>query len=343
MAQLLTRDEFRNSVFERDGHRCVICGSEGKLDAHHIIERRLWTDGGYYLDNGASLCDGDGSGCHMRAETTDLSVEDIRHAAGIQSILIPEDMYADTVYDKWGNICLANGLRTKGPLFNDESVQKVLTSKLDLFTDYVKYPRTYHLPWSPGITEDDRIASDLSHFEGKRVIVTVKMDGENFSGYRDYSHARSVDGRSHPTRNWAKTFWAQRSYELPEGWRVCAENLYAVHSIFYHDLETYLMGFSIWNEKNEALSWDDTVEWFELLGMEHVPVIYDGIWDEKKIRNIHFDQTRMEGYVVRLADSFHYGQFNKSVAKFVRANHVQTQKHWFYGRNDHKTNALKNR
>jgi 5-methylcytosine-specific restriction endonuclease McrA len=46
MAQLLTRDEFRNSVFERDRHRCVICGSEGKLDAHHIIERRLWTDGG---------------------------------------------------------------------------------------------------------------------------------------------------------------------------------------------------------------------------------------------------------------------------------------------------------
>ena len=29
MAQLLTRDEFRNSVFERDRHRCVICGSEG--------------------------------------------------------------------------------------------------------------------------------------------------------------------------------------------------------------------------------------------------------------------------------------------------------------------------
>jgi 5-methylcytosine-specific restriction endonuclease McrA len=47
--KLLTRDEFRNAVFERDGHRCVICGNEARegvrLDAHHIIERRLWTDG----------------------------------------------------------------------------------------------------------------------------------------------------------------------------------------------------------------------------------------------------------------------------------------------------------
>ena len=42
---LLTRDEFRNKVFERDRRRCVICGAtnfDARLDAHHIIERRLW-------------------------------------------------------------------------------------------------------------------------------------------------------------------------------------------------------------------------------------------------------------------------------------------------------------
>lgn len=53
---LLTRDNFRNSVFIRDNHRCVIYGNAGK-DAHHIIERRLWNDGGYYLSNGATLCE----------------------------------------------------------------------------------------------------------------------------------------------------------------------------------------------------------------------------------------------------------------------------------------------
>lgn len=361
MAQLLTRDQFRTAVFERDGYKCVMCGAQvghqnhegghpGRLDAHHIIERRLWTDGGYYLDNGATLCDFGFHGCHLSAETTEISVEDIRHAAGITNIVLPEDMYSDHIYDKWGNIVLANGQRTKGPLFNDLSVRKVLSfpfpghpnGALELFTDYVKYPRTYHLPWSPGITEDDRVMKDISCFEGKRVIITEKMDGENFSGYRDYCHARSVDGRSHYTRNWAKTFWAQRSYELPEGWRICAENLYAVHSIRYHGLPGYLMGFSVWNEKNECLSWDDTVEWFQLLDMPTVPVLWDGMWDYDFVRNagLKMDARVQEGYVIRIADSFTYGAFNRSVAKVVRRNHVQTQKHWFYGKNDHDTNFL---
>jgi hypothetical protein len=52
---LLTRDNFRNSVFERDKHLCVIC-KEPAVDAHHILERRLFPDEGYYIDNGASLC-----------------------------------------------------------------------------------------------------------------------------------------------------------------------------------------------------------------------------------------------------------------------------------------------
>ena len=44
---LLTRDQFREGVFKRDNHKCVICRAPA-VDAHHIIERRLWTDGGYY-------------------------------------------------------------------------------------------------------------------------------------------------------------------------------------------------------------------------------------------------------------------------------------------------------
>ena len=54
MEILLTRDAFRNAVFERDGHLCVIC-KEPAIDVHHIIERRLFSDGGYYIDNGVSL------------------------------------------------------------------------------------------------------------------------------------------------------------------------------------------------------------------------------------------------------------------------------------------------
>jgi len=49
---LLDRDSFREFVFVRDGHKCVICGAP-KKDAHHIIERRLFSNGGYFIENGA--------------------------------------------------------------------------------------------------------------------------------------------------------------------------------------------------------------------------------------------------------------------------------------------------
>ena len=82
---VLTRDAFRDGVFARDEHRCVICKSTGPLDAHHIVERRLWPDGGYYLANGVSLCEAH----HRAAEATTLSCEEIRAAAGIGIVLLP--------------------------------------------------------------------------------------------------------------------------------------------------------------------------------------------------------------------------------------------------------------
>jgi hypothetical protein len=172
----MTRDEFRQSVFERDNHKCVICGKDAQ-DAHHIIERRLWDDGGYHLDNGVSLC----GYHHIAAEQTHLSCEDLRMAAGIENVIIPSHLYDEYEYDKWGNIMLPSGERLKGELFFDHSVQKILKQGkvLYLFSKYIKYPRTLHLPWSPGLTNDDRQLKSTEHFEGREVVVTVKMDGEN--------------------------------------------------------------------------------------------------------------------------------------------------------------------
>ena len=36
----------------------------------------------------------------------------------------------------------------------------------------------------------------------------------------------------------------------------------------------------------------------------------------------------MAGYVVRLADAFHYRDFGRSAAKYVRAGHLQTSHTW---------------
>jgi hypothetical protein len=223
---MLTRDEFREGVFNRDNHKCIICGSPAK-DAHHITERRLFTDGGYYLNNGASLCEKH----HLEAESTVLSCDQIRNAAKITKIVLPEHFYTDLEYDKWGNIICLDGERLKGELFYDESVQKILDKSI-VFKKYVKYPRTYHVPTSH-LSKDDKKIQNYEHFRGKRVIVTEKLDGENTTMYNDYIHARSINSGSHETRNWVKGLWSQISYLLDDNMRLCEENLYAKHSIKY--------------------------------------------------------------------------------------------------------------
>lgn len=326
---LLNRDDFRNLVFQRDNHMCVICNKPA-VDVHHIIERQLFNDGGYYIDNGVSLC----AQHHLEAEMTTLTIDVIRASANITNIILPEHLFVGANYDKWGNEILPNGQRIPGELFNNESVQKILKqgNVLNLFTTYIKYGRTYHLPWSKGITSDDKIMRDTSLFERKWVILTEKMDGENTSMYTDYIHARSIDSNNHPSRNWVKGFWSTFAHDIPNGWRICGENLYAKHSIHYtkengNPLKSYFYMFSVWDELNYCLSWDETVEWAFLLGIELVPVIYEGIWDEDVIKNIKINDNS-EGYVVRLKDSFHYSEFRNSIAKNVRANHVQTSQHW---------------
>lgn len=321
---LLSRDTFRLTVFERDNNKCVVCFSPAQ-DAHHILERRLWPDGGYYLSNGASLC----GEHHIAAEKTLLTVEHLRELCGIAKPVLPPHLYSDQIYDKWGNVILSDGRRLKGELYGDESVQKILQGIE--FTSLVKYPRTYHLPWSnPG--KDDRTMDSLAQFENRMVVVTEKMDGENTSMYNGAIHARSVDGLNHPSRAWVKNFWAGISADIPEGWRVCGENLFAKHSIGYEDLPSYFLGFSIWNESNVCLSWEHTVEWFAMLGIEPVPLVYHGLFDREWLISYSKKLPRsIEGYVLRDAESFTYRDFRSKVAKYVRPQHVQTSEHWRFG------------
>jgi len=328
MNSLLTRDVFRNTVFERDNFKCVICKAPAK-DAHHIIERRLFDNGGYFISNGASLCEKH----HIDAEMTTLSCKDIRDAAGIDEIVLPEHLSDDEQYDRWGNIILSNGTRMIGELFYDESVQKVLEQGgvLNLFTKYVKYPRTFHIPWSESVSNDDKMLSNMSCFEGNRVFVSIKRDGENASFYNDgYYHARSVESGYHKSRTWIKRIAAEKGCLLPAGWRVCAENLYATHSLHYEDLQDYILVLSIWNEKNICLSIDETLEWIELLDMWHSTALYDGIYDENKIKEIcaSLDKDKHEGIVIRNAHAFPHSAFRSNVAKWVRRNHVLTSTHW---------------
>lgn len=194
----------------------------------------------------------------------------------------------------------------------------------------VKYPRTFHLPWSPGMTSDDKVLRSVSGLLSREVVVTEKVDGENTSLYRTGFHARSLDSRHHPSRDWLAQYHATFAHDIPENWRVCGENLYARHSLSYTNLPSFFLGFSVWDDQNRCLSWDDTLEFFELLGITPVPVLMRGHLTEADLLALAkgLDLDRQEGFVVRPTAAFSYDDFNTHVGKYVRPGHVQTDKHW---------------
>lgn len=325
--KIFTREEFKKVVFERDNFLCVICGSEAK-DAHHIIDRKLFKDGsqGYFLDNGSSLC----HSCHYKAETTELSVEEIRNKSGIKNIILPYQFDSTESYDKWGNI-IKDGILYPGEFFWNEEVQKII--KIKKMSNKIKYPRSWHFFDSVG-TSDDKTMKDDLHFHGKQVICSIKCDGENTTCGKDYIHARSLDSNNHPSRNWVKGFHAQFKHLLDDNIRVCGENMYALHTVPYENLESYFLGFSVW-ENNTCLSWEDTLDWFYILGITSVPVIYEGIYDLKLIKEKfqEYDSKIVsEGFVVRLKESFEMKDFSTSLNKFVKPEFMSQMKendtHW---------------
>lgn len=198
----------------------------------------------------------------------------------------------------------------------------------------IKYPKTLHLPWSPGLQNDDRMMSledVIKNFEGQEIVISEKLDGENTSCYHDGIHARSVYAGNHPSRSWVKALHGQIKNEIPPDWRICGENMFAHHSVFYDNLETYFYVFSIWNEKNERLHWDEIEEYCTLLDLKTVPILWRGIFNLEIVKEYFpkvMDFEKQEGFVIQNVNPFHYLDFQKNVVKFVRKGHVQTDSHW---------------
>ena len=63
------RISFRESVFKRDGHKCVYCNITEDLDAHHITDRHEMPNDGYTIWNGITVC----SEHHIMAEQFHIS------------------------------------------------------------------------------------------------------------------------------------------------------------------------------------------------------------------------------------------------------------------------------
>ncbi|MFI5931520.1 RNA ligase family protein [Actinoplanes sp. NPDC051494] len=203
-----------------------------------------------------------------------------------------------------------------------------------------KYPRTFHLPDSPGATKDDRVQRDLSWLDGE-LVVTEKLDGGNLTFTRDNMYARSLDSGTHPWDVPAKALWAMTAYRIPDEWRVCGESMWARRSIPYTDLPGVFMVFGIWDETNTLLGWDDTVDWAQRLELPVVPVLYRGgsLSEARAAWAGRHSPETSEGFVVRAAGRITADEFPLKLLKWVRPEHVRTEASWRH-RDDFAVNGF---
>jgi hypothetical protein len=208
----------------------------------------------------------------------------------------------------------------------------------------MKYPRTYHVPFSPGATKDDKKLKDgwFEYYRGKEIVVTEKLDGENSCLCQ-----KGVFARSHgaETRSpWSINLWGDNGLYwkvkglIDDDLLIFGENLYGEHSIHYEKLRDYFHVFACYNETTDKWwSWDDVKFVSKVLDVPHVPTLWRGIAEsEDQIRELIIQTMNMpsaygntkEGVVIRLANEFDGEDFPNYVCKYVRANHVQTDEHW---------------
>ena len=207
----------------------------------------------------------------------------------------------------------------------------------------MKYPRTYHLPYSPGATKDDKKLQDgwFKHYKGREIVITEKLDGENIHMTSKDCYARS-DGA--PTRSpWSRNIWDpngglywDKQPLINEDETIFGENLYGEHSIHYNKLTDYFHLFAV-NNGTYWYGWDLVKDFAMVLEIPYVPELWRGVVNtEKELQDIVEDLVKQpsvygdtrEGIVMRVTKYFKTDDFSKYVCKWVRPNHVQTDEHW---------------
>jgi hypothetical protein len=206
---------------------------------------------------------------------------------------------------------------------------------IELDTPTQKYFKTHHLPFSMAVTDDDKILTNLEvqkrFYPMEDAYASLKLDGECTTIGRGYSHARSLDSKDHWSRRHIQQLARDLEKDISPGWRICGENMAAVHSIKYTNLESYFYVFSVWDENNVRLSLDDMIEYCDFTSLVMAPVLKRGPFRGFNfVNHLGLDFTKDEGYVVSNAKAFHFDEAKHNIAKVVRKGHVQTDdKHWF--------------
>jgi hypothetical protein len=211
-----------------------------------------------------------------------------------------------------------------------------------------KYNRTFHFPFSPGATNDDKIAATMDGLIGVPIVLTEKVDGSNTSLESTGCYARTHAGApTHKSFDMLKVLHASVKHQISTDTQLFGEWCYAKHSIEYSQLPGYFLLFGVRYlelfDDNGSLemglwaSWEEVNMWAKEIGVSTVPVLYTGtVKDESQLKEMvesFMNQPSScggirEGVVARIAQGFDDDSFSSSVLKCVRANHVQTSEHW---------------
>jgi hypothetical protein len=128
---------------------------------------------------------------------------------------------------------------------------------------------------------------------------------------------------------------------------IFGENLYAIHSIIYPKLEHYFYVFGV-RVLGTWLSWEETKWYASIFDLPVVPELgVQSTEDAVVIKNTvltlasqpsvfgslqnnsnPLKECTREGVVSRNIEAYEKDYFAENVFKYVRANHVQTDKHW---------------
>jgi hypothetical protein len=210
-----------------------------------------------------------------------------------------------------------------------------------------KYGRTYHYPFSPGTTSDDRIShhywEDIRTL--KAIVHTEKLDGENncLSRYGVFARSHAAPA----TSAWTKAIrerWALLKNDLGDV-EIFGENLYAVHSIEYRRLEHHYYVFGV-RILDTWLSWEEVKFYATMFDLPTVPELCivtpskEEVYRQEVLelvsrpslldsRDIHTQAPcTCEGVVSRNATEYAVADFPHHVWKYVRKGHVKTDEHW---------------
>lgn len=167
-----------------------------------------------------------------------------------------------------------------------------------------------YLPWSPK-TYPDQILLSVQPFISRQIVVFTLMDGINTTF--------TQNSISPPDKS-IESIYNNIKDDIPDNYKFMGENLYNTKSIFYDNLLSHFLLHSIYNHHDICLSWDETVEWAELLDLKTLPVIFRGEFNPSLLKQLYHpikDGNACLGYVVRVAGSFYQRSLDQSAAKYV--------------------------